>query len=381
MEDLTLGVVGTSRKENEHRVPIHPAHLERIDTGLRSRIVLERGYGERFGVPDTDLARMVGGLRPRKALFDECDAVALAKPLAEDLDQMRPGQVLWGWPHAVQNYDIAQHAIDRRLTLIAWESMNHWTRDGHFSLHVFHRNNEIAGYSAVLHALALVGRTGSFGRRLRAVVISFGATARGAVSALFGLGIHDVTVLTHRSVPMVAAPMAPARLVHYERDPAHAHRTLAVTSQGGFSSLAGVLAEHDIIVNCVLQNTDDPVVFVTDDELDRFAPGTLFVDVSCDEGMGFSWARPTTFADPIFTVGQGIGYYAVDHTPSYLWDSASWEISDALIPHLPAVMAGPDGWQANETIRRAIEIRDGVVVNPAILSFQNRAPAFPHDRR
>jgi hypothetical protein len=30
------------------------------------------------------------------------------------------------------------------------------------------------------------------------------------------------------------------------------------------------------------------------------------------------------------------------------------------------------------TISRAIEIRDGVVLNPSILSFQHRDEAYPH---
>ncbi|MGZ4666666.1 MAG: alanine dehydrogenase, partial [Frankiaceae bacterium] len=92
------------------------------------------------------------------------------------------------------------------------------------------------------------------------------------------------------------------------------------------------------------------------------------------------WARPTTFDDPIFTLGGGVHYYAVDHSPSYLWDSATWEISNALLPYLPIVMAGPAAWEADETIRRAIEIRDGVIHNPKILSFQGRSPAYPHPR-
>ena len=61
---------------------------------------------------------------------------------------------LWGWPHCVQDTQLTQLAIDRRLTLIAFEAMNHWTRDGRFRLHVFHKNNELAGYCSVLHALA-----------------------------------------------------------------------------------------------------------------------------------------------------------------------------------------------------------------------------------
>ena len=121
-------------------------------------------------------------------------------------------------------------------------------------------------------------------------------------------------------------------------------------------------------------------MFVTAGELGEFAPGTLFVDVSCDEGMGFEWARPTSFTDPILDVAPGVRYYAVDHSPSYLWASATWEVSEALIAFLPAVMAGPDAWSANLTVQRAIEIRDGVIQNPRILSFQHRSADYPHPR-
>jgi len=111
-----------------------------------------------------------------------------------------------------------------------------------------------------------------------------------------------------------------------------------------------------------------------------FAPGSLFVDVSCDEGMGFEWARPTSFGEPMFAVGEAMHYYGVDHSPSYLWNSATWEISEALIPHLCTVMDGPGAWDRDQTISRAIEIRDGVIRNPKILSFQRRSAEFPHTR-
>ena len=89
-------------------------------------------------------------------------------------------------------------------------------------------------------------------------------------------------------------------------------------------------------------------------------------------------ALGTLLADPMLTVGDGLHYYAVDHSPSFLWNSATWENSEALLPYLPKVMAGPAAWDADETLRRAIEIRDGVVENPRILSFQGRAEAYPH---
>ncbi len=379
MEQLSLGVIARSRKENERRLAIHPLHVERIDPGLRDRLYLERGYGERFGVPDDQLAPFVGGFRTRDELLEECDVVLLPKPQPADLAQMREGQVLWGWPHCVQDEEITQLGIDRRLTLIAFEAMNYWNADGSFGLHVFHKNNELAGYCSVLHALELIGTTGEYGRRLRAAVISFGATGRGAVTALNAHGVNDVDVLTHRDINAVASPIHSARMVRFEQDAGDPSRCHALPDTGRVP-LAAFLAGHDIVVNCVLQDTDAPLMFVTAAELGSFARGSLIVDVSCDEGMGFSWARPTSFAEPMITAGDNVFYYAVDHSPSYLWNSSTWEISGALLPHLGPVLTGPAAWDADHTIRRAIEIRDGVILNPRILSFQHRSPDFPHPR-
>jgi alanine dehydrogenase len=377
VDDLSAGLIWRSRKENERRLPIHPEHFSRIDPSLRERIYLEKGYGERFGVSDEDLAGLVGGVQSRAQLLAEHQVVVLPKPTAQDLAEMQSGQVLWGWPHCVQDTGLTQVAIDRRLTLIAFEAMHHWRADGGFNLHVLHKNNELAGYASVLHALSLVGSTGVYGRRLRAVVIGFGATARGAVTALAAMGVGDIDVLTYRGVTAVASPIHSARIVHFDHGEPDVRRSDVFTDEGRLP-LAEFLTQHDIIVNCVLQDPSHPMLFLDAADLPGLASGTLVVDVSCDRGMGFSWARPTSFDDPVFTVGTGVRYYAVDHSPSYFWNSATWEISEALLPHLPTVMAGPPSWEADDTVRRAIEIQDGIVRNRAILDFQSRANQPPY---
>jgi alanine dehydrogenase len=377
---LSLGVLAHSRKENERRRPIHPAHFRKIDPRICEQIWLEHGYGEPFGVTDRALAEVVGGFLTRDELIADCDVILLPKMQASDLAEMRVGQILWGWPHCVQDVDLTQICIDRRLTLIAFEAMNHWQSDGGFGLHVFHKNNELAGYCSVLHALQLAGSTGSYGRRLRAAVIGFGATARGAITALNAHGIDDVRVLTNREVAAVGSPIHSTQILQMGHTGIAPIRTWADTADGPIP-IATVLADNDIVVNCVLQDPDAPLIFLTTDDLGRFAPGSLIIDVSCDEGMGFSWARPTSFDQPEFIVGDGVHYYAVDHSPSYLWDSATWEISAALIPHIETVLAGPATWCEHPTIDRAIEIRDGVIVNPGILTFQRRHDAYPHDHQ
>ena len=248
---LSLGVIGTSAKENEHRLPLHPEHLSRLSPEIATRTTLEHGYAAHFGISDADLAPYVSGFASREDIIAGSDVVVLPKPQHEDVAAMRAGQVLWGWPHCVQDPEMTQLAIDRELTLVAFEAMNHWTRDGHVGLHVFHKNNELAGYCSVLQAMELVGITGDYGRRLSAVVIGFGATARGAVTALKAHGVGDVAVLTTRGVAAVGSPIHSVRIRQFDHDPVEPGVSHVITDRGR-EPLAAYLAENDIVVNCTL---------------------------------------------------------------------------------------------------------------------------------
>lgn len=320
----------------------------------------------------------MAGLASREELLAGSDVVLLPKPQLADVAAMREGSTLWGWPHCVQDAALTQVAIDRGLTLIAFEAMNHWTHDGGVGLHVFHRNNELAGYCSVIHAMQLAGITGDYGRRLSAVVIGFGATARGAVTALNAHGVHEVAVLTNRQVAAVGSPIHSVRIRQFDLEPDGG--SMSVITERGREPLAAYLAENDIVVNCTLQDPLDPITFLVEDDLAAFRRGSVVVDVSCDEGMGFSWARPTGFDDPTFEVGDHVLYYAVDHSPSYLWASATWDNSAALTPFLRTVLSGDGPVEGDETLRRATEIRRGHVLNPAIWTFQGRESTHPHVR-
>ncbi|WP_283634616.1 N(5)-(carboxyethyl)ornithine synthase, partial [Mycolicibacterium poriferae] len=324
---LSLGVLARSGKADERRLAIHPEHFGRIDEGLRPRILLETGYGADFGATDETLAPYVGGITTREEIVATCDVVLLPKVQAADLTEFRQGQTICGWPHCVQDHALTQAAIDRRQTLIAFEAMNHWHSDGGFSLHVFHKNNEMAGYCSVLHALSLAGFTGHYGNPTRkAAVISFGSTARGAVHALTGLGFSDITVFTQRAVQAVTTQIPGLHYLEYT-DPDGSGKNLEIydhITDTNHESFADKLCEFDVIVNCILQDTDKPLMFIGEEHVNKLKPLSVVIDVSCDLGMGFAFARPTSFEDPAFEVGRKVLYYAVDHTPSYLWESATF---------------------------------------------------------
>ena len=301
----------------------------------------------------------------------------LPKPQHSDIAALGPGQVLWGWPHCVQDTELTQIAIDQQLTLIAFEAMNHWTHDGYVGLHVFHKNNEIAGYCSVLQADG-AGRDHRRLRppphrdrdRLRRHRARRGHGAQRARRAR-GRGPHQP------GGRAVGSPIHSVRIRQFDHEPDGVHQSHVITERGR-EPLAAYLAENDIIVNCTLQDTARPLTYLQTEDLTAFRPGSVIVDVSCDLGMGFSWARPTTFDDPTFEVGNHVLYYAVDHSPSYLWNSATWDNSNALIPFIRPVLEGSASWDADETLRHAIEIREGRVINPSILAFQGRSPEPPY---
>ena len=372
---LTLGVIARSRKENENRLPLHPDHFELVPRESRASIRFERGYGEPFGISDTELERRFAGTAERSELLGQSDVVLLPKPLPEDLRELREGGVLWGWPHCVQQPEMTQIAIDRKLTLIAWEAMFSWKR-GVREMHVFDRNNEMAGYCGVIHALGLTGKDGLYGAPAEACVISHGSVSRGAIYALQGRGFRNIRVFTQREPWAVHDKIPGCRYGRMFRG-GSGDGLAVIQDDGSRATLIDVLGTADVIVNGILQDTDRPLMFLREGEEARLRPAALIVDVSCDLGMGFPFARPTSFEAPTFAAGH-VTYYAVDHTPSYLWRSASWEISRVVVPFVDTVLSGSAAWDKNETIRRAIEIREGLVCNEKILSFQNRETDYPH---
>ncbi len=378
MKNQVLGVIGTSGKENEKRIPIHPDHLSRLPENIRKKLIFEKGYGAALGISDDFFVSQAGGVASRHELLTEIGSVIIAKPVLADLQEIREGGFIWGYPHCAQQGDITQTAIDRKLTLIAFEDMFIWSPTGQVGRHTFYKNNEMAGYCAVIHALQLRGIDGHYGNQRKVIIFSFGAVSRGAVYALKAHGFRDITICIQRPDHEVREEILDVHYVRIREGRDGEARMVTIEHDGAVRPLSHLIGESEIIINGIYQDTDNPINFVTEDEKDALKPGSLIIDVSCDEGMGFYFARPTTFKNPMLKIGN-IDYYAVDHTPSYLWESASRSISAALIVYLKTILGGRKSWMKDTTIRKAINIEDGVIKKESVLTFQNRQPDYPHD--
>lgn len=367
---MNIAVIGTSRKEHETRRPIHPAHLDKIPVGIRNHLYFERSYGEPFGMSDDEIRDLTGNnVLERGELLHDFKSILITKPVIEDFEEVQDGSSVWGWLHSVQQRQITQLGIEKKLTLIAWENMYH-SSDREL-IHIFYRNNELAGYCGVQHALQCMGLDGNYGPPLSAAVICFGSVSRGAIYALQAHGVHNITVFTQRS-PALISNRLPG-LIFKQFRCAYSGVPEIIQPDGKLSPMLDELTAFDLIVNGILQNPTDPILLIRSEDSSKFSSPCLIIDVSCSRCMGFDFARPTTIYDPIFSVGK-IEYYGVDHTPALLWNSATWEISNALLPYISFMVDEKE----NYTIINATDMKDGVILNNDILLYQNRSSHYPH---
>ena len=365
---MELAIISTSRKENEKRVPVHPRHIGILKEQVRNALHFEKGYGTPFGVSDGEIEELTGNpLMDRGALMGY-EGIVITKPVLSDFQEMREGAAVFGWIHAVQQTEIVQAAIDKKLSLIAWENMYHQGKRDR--VHIFNKNNEMAGYCGVQHALRLRGIDGNFGPERKAVVLSLGSVSRGAILALTGHGFHDITVCTRRPNYLIKNKIPGITYLQILKR----EGTLIVrTIDRDVYPLLNVLTGADIIINGILQDPSQPLIFIRETDIPAFGHECLLIDISCDAGMSFSFAQPTSFNEPVFRKGK-ILYYAVDHTPTLLWDSASWEISNCVIQYLSHLVKGT----TNQTLANAVDMREGIILNRDILSYQNRGEEYPY---
>lgn len=289
----------------------------------------------------------------------------MTKPVLQDLVDLKDGGTVWGGSHCVQQKEITQIAIDKKLTLLAFEDMYSLQADKKTRLHTFWQNNELAGYCAVLHALQLKGTDGRYGEQKKILVIGFGAVSRGAIYALQGCGYKDITVCTRRTIGELQGVINGCKYITISENLSENKK------------LINLISKSDIVVNGMLQDPSNPMIFINKKNFAKIKSRSLIVDVSCDEGMGFFFSKPTTFKKPMFKI-EDIDYYGVDHTPTYLWESASRCISEAVINYLPSVVINSDDEDKNLTLENATNIKKGMIKNNDIISFQNREKVYPY---
>lgn len=316
----TIGFV-ISSKENEKRRALLPKDILKIKNS--AMLYFERGYSEELGISDQEYESAGARICSREQIYDHPIVCNPKVPESSERDCYKYGQIFFGWIHAVQGRSIVDFLISKNMCGIAWEDMYDKDR------YIFWRNREISGEAAVLHALPFLNQLPD---ELKVAIIGRGNCARGASKILARLGA-DVRVYDRVTVK-------------YLREE---------------------IGEFDVIINAVMWDVFRTDHLIYQEDLKKIKPGSMIIDISCDEGMGVETSRPTTIENPVYMV-DGVIHYAVDHTPAIFAKSATEALSAALYPYIDCLVEE----RPNPVVDQAICIKDGMILDQRVIQFQNR---------
>jgi alanine dehydrogenase len=199
----------------------------------------------------------------------------------------------------------------------------------------------------------------------RVVVIGAGAVGQNATRVAVGMGA-DVTVFD----------VSTASLAHLEE--AHDGRVRTCFSEP--LAIAEHVAHADLVVGATLTPGKLAPKLITRALLKRMRPGSVFVDVSIDQGGIAETSRPTSHSDPIF-IEEGVIHYCVPNMPAAVARTATLALTQATIPY--ALKLADKGWKAalqeDAGLRNGLQICAGHVTHAGLAQDVKR-PWLPFEQ-
>jgi alanine dehydrogenase len=122
----------------------------------------------------------------------------------------------------------------------------------------------------------------------------------------------------------------------------------------------------DVVIGAVLTAGAAAPKLVRREHLKKMKPGSVLVDVSIDQGGCFETSRPTTHADPTYTV-DGVVHYCVANMPGAAPRTSSEALVHATLGFgLQLADQGLDALKKNKHLARGLNVLKGQLTHPAV---------------
>jgi alanine dehydrogenase len=152
----------------------------------------------------------------------------------------------------------------------------------------------------------------------RVVVIGAGAAGQNAVRVAAGIGA-DIMVLDVNS----------SALAHVEE----LYRGRVRTCYSEALAIAEKVSDADLVIGATLTPGKLAPKLITRGLLRSMRPGSVFVDISIDQGGIAETSRPTSHSQPIY-LEEGVLHYCVPNMPSAVSRTATLALTQATIPYV-----------------------------------------------
>ncbi len=324
-------------KVHESRVALTPEGVFEL-ARFGHQVVIEESAGLGSSITDEDFVSAGGRIEKNVDLiWQSADLILKVKePIEVEYPKLRSSQILFTYLHLAASKACTDALLKSGSTAIAYETVE---LDG--PLPLLAPMSEVAGRLSIqVGAYALQKPNGGRGVLLAGVpgvapgkVVVIGGGVAGLNAAVIAMGMGaDVTVLD-RSLP---------RLAYIDSLYNGRIKTLAST----LHAIDREIKQADLVIGAVLVHGAKAPKLVTNAQVAQMKPGSVLVDIAIDQGGCFEDSKPTTHAEPTFTVHGSI-FYCVANMPGAVPVASTYALTNATLPY--AIAIANKGWE------RAIE--------------------------
>jgi alanine dehydrogenase len=346
-------------KNREYRVGITPASAASY-TRNGHEVLIESGAGLESGFPDEEYTTAGAKIIPAPSeVWERSDMIVKVKePLEAEYALMREDQTIFTYFHFAANRALTEACLRSKATCIAYELV-----EEPWGLPLLQPMSEVAGRMSVLMGAFYLGRnvggsgvlpTGVTGVAPAKILIVGGGTV-GANAARIAAGLASMVVVTdvsHKRLEYLSE-ILPFNCVSIYSDEHSVEREVR---------------NADIVIGAVLLRGGAAAPkLLTREHLRAMRPGSVYVDVSIDQGGMAETSRPTTHDDPVF-VEEGVVHYCVANMPGTYSRTSTIALSNATVSYgIEIANKGAlEACRRNSAISRGLAVCDGHLMVAAV---------------
>jgi alanine dehydrogenase len=346
-------------KVHEYRVGMTPASVrEAVAHG--HEVLVEHDAAIRQGIADQDYERAGARIAATAAeVFARSDLIVKVKePQADECKQLHEGQTLFAYLHLAPDPLQAEALMRSGVTAIAYETVT----SAAGGLPLLAPMSEVAGRMAVqagAHCLEM--EQGGRGMLLGGVagvapakVVVLGGGVAGVNAVRMAIGLEaQVTVLDIRI----------ERLYAMDQQFGAALNTIFSTRQ----AVEDFVLDADLVIGAVLVPGASAPKLITQEHIRNMQRGSVFVDISIDQGGCSETSRPTTHANPTYVL-HDVVHYCVTNMPGAVARTSTFSLNNATLPFVLALAnKGPERALAEDPhLLNGLNVYRGKITHPAV---------------
>lgn len=351
--------VPKERKTLEKRIAITPDGAHHL-TERGHTVLIESGAGEGAHFSDSDF-RDAGAkiVKTHEEVWKKSGLIVKVKePHETEYQYFRPGLAIFDYLHLAGLPEVAKKLLKGNVTGIAYELVQQ--KDGRLPL--LEPMSEVAGKLSVqIGSYFLLAQHGGRGVLLggtvgvppcKVTIVGAGVAGRAACEIALGMGA-DVSILDidHRKLERIKLQFGDAPKTIFSNK----------------ASLVREASTADLLIGAVLIPGASAPKLITRQIIQAMQKGSVFVDISIDQGGCAETSSVTSLAEPVYTK-DGVIHYCVPNMPAQTARTSTMALTAATLPYVTrlADMGIEAAIREDTEIKGALNTYRGKLTNKAV---------------